>query len=175
MKDKWWDRIAEKVQNIADSRNSREFFFGENCLWTFELRIYPLQSADGSILIKFQEGLRNQWQSTLLNRPSTVNPAALYQVPELLTQEELDQPFSRDKITKALNWMNSGKDGIPAKVYNAGRYQGFPHEMMPEDFWDALIVALYKAKAVKSIMEITGASLFCQLQGISSFASSWTD
>ena len=35
----------------------------------------PLQSADGSMLIKDQEGIRKRWAehfSTLLNKPSTV-------------------------------------------------------------------------------------------------------
>ena len=53
----------------------------------------PLLSADGSMLIKDQEGLRNRWAehfSTLLNKPSTVDPIALEQVPQQPTLNDLD-------------------------------------------------------------------------------------
>ena len=65
----------------------------------------PLQSADGSMLIKDQEGLRNRWAehfSTLLNKPSTVDPTALEQVPQQPTLNDLDLTPSMDELSKAL-------------------------------------------------------------------------
>ena len=86
----------------------------------------PLQPADGSMLIKYQEGLRNRWTehfSTLLNRPPTVDPTALEQVPQQPTLNDFDLPPSMDELTKAIKQTNSGmasdKDGIPAEIYKA--------------------------------------------------------
>ena len=79
--------------------------------------------------------------------------------------EELDQPPSATEVTKAINQMNSdrasGKDGIPAEIYKAagpGATEVFydiiqriwEQEKMPDDFRDALIVALYKNKGSKA-------------------------
>ena len=126
----------------------------------------PLQSADGSTLIKDQEGLRNRWAehfSTLLNRLSTVDPTALKQIPQRPTLNDLDLPPSMDE---AIKQMNSGrasvKDGIPAEIYKTAGPRAmkvfldiiqhiWDQEKMPEDFPDALIVALYKNKGSRLI------------------------
>ena len=78
------------------------------------------------MLIKDQECLRNRWAehfSTLLNRPSTVDPTALEQVPQQPTLFVLDLPPSMDELTKAIKQTNSGrasgKDGIPVEIYKA--------------------------------------------------------
>ena len=120
------------------------------------------------MLIKEQEGLKNRWAehfSTLLNRPSTVDPTALQQVPQQPALDDLDLPPSMDELTKAIKQTNSGrasdKYGIPAEIYKAAvpRAKGvfldiiqriWDLEKMPEDFRDALIVALYKNKGSKA-------------------------
>ena len=85
MKDAWWDRKAEEVQMYADTHNSKTFFSALKAVYgPSKPGSTPLQSVDGSMLIKDQEGLRNIWAkhfSTLLNKPSTVDPTALEQVP----------------------------------------------------------------------------------------------
>ena len=134
----------------------------------------PLRSADGSMLIKDQEGLRNRWGgggggvehfSTLLNKPSTVDPTALEQVPQRPTLNALDLPHSMDELSKALKQTNAGrassKDGIPVEIYKAAGLRAmevfldiiqiiWDQEKMPEDFRDALTVALYKNKGSKA-------------------------
>ena len=86
MKDAWWDRKAEEVQMYADTHNSKKFFSALKAVYgPSKPGSTPLQSADGSMLIKDQEGLRKRWAehfSTLLNKPSTVDPTALEQVPQ---------------------------------------------------------------------------------------------
>ena len=77
------------------------FQHAEGSLWAFKIST-PLQSADGSMLIKDQEGLRNTWAehfSTLLNRLSTVDPTALEQIPQQPTLNDLDLPPSMDELT----------------------------------------------------------------------------
>ena len=120
------------------------------------------------MLIKDQEGLRKRWAehfSTLLNKPSTVDPTALEQVPQQPTLNDLDLPPSMDELSKALKQTNSGtasgKDGIPAEIYKATGPRAmevfldiiqsiWDQEKMPDDFRDALIVALYKNKGSKA-------------------------
>ena len=169
MKDAWWDRKAEEVQMYADTHNSKKFFSALKAVhWPSKPGSTPLQSADGSMLIKDQEGLRNRWAkhfSTLLNKPSTVNPTALEQVSQQPTLNDLDLPPSMDELSKALKQTNSGrasgKDGIPVEIYKAAGPRAmevfldtiqsiWDQEKMPEDFRDALIVALYKNKGSKA-------------------------
>ena len=127
MKDAWWDRKAEEVQMYADTHNSKKFFSALKAVYgPSKSGSTPLQSADGSVLIKDQEGLRKRWAehfSTLLNKPSTVDPTALEQVPQQPTLNDLDLPPSMDELSKALKQTNSGrasgKDGIPAEIYKA--------------------------------------------------------
>ena len=134
----------------------------------------PLKTVDGSTLIEDQEDLRIRWAqhfSTLLNRLSTVDPTALEQVPQQPTLNDLDLPPSMDEISKAIKQMNSGrasgKDGIPVEIYKTtgpramevfldSIQRNWDQEKMPEDFRDALIVALYKDKGSKVVFP------FCQ-------------
>ena len=79
--------------------------------------------------------------------------------------DELDAPPTLDEIKKAISQLNtnraSGKDGIPAEIYKAASpntLESFHQvlnsiwdkEEMPEDFHDALIVAIYKNKGSKA-------------------------
>ena len=188
MKDTWWDRKAEEVQMYADTHNSKKFFIALKAVYgPSKPGSTPFQSADGSMLIKDQEGLRNRRAehfSTLLNKLSTVDPKALEQVPQQLTQNDLDLPPSMDELSKALMQTNSGrascKDGIPAEIYKTGPramevfldiiQSIWDQEKMPEDFRDALIVALYKNKGSKvdcgnyrgiSLLSIAGKIFAC--------------
>ena len=169
MKDSWRDRKAEEVQMYADTHNSKKFFSSLKAVYgPSKSRSIPLLSADGSMLIKDQEGLRNRWAehaSTLLNRPSTEDPTALEQVPQQPILDDLDLPPSVDELTKAIKQTNSGrasgKDGIPAEIYKATGPRAmevfrdiiqliWDQEKMPDDFRDALIAALYKNKGSKA-------------------------
>ena len=158
MKDAWWDRKAEEVQMYADTHNSKKFFSAlKTAYGPSKPGSTPLQSADGFMLIKDQEGLRNRWAkhfSTLLNKRSTVDTTALEQVPQQPTLNDLDLPPSMDELSKALKQTNcgraSGKDGIPAEIYKAAGPRAmevfldiiqsiWDQEKMPDDFRDALI------------------------------------
>ena len=169
MKDAWWDRKAEEVQMYADTHNSKKFISALKAVYgPSKPGSTPLQSPDGSMLIKDQEGLRNRWAehfSTLLNKPSTVDPTALEQVPQQPTLNDLDLPPSMNELSKALKQTNSGrasgKDGIPAEIYKAAGPRAmevfldiilsiWDQEKMQDDIRDALIVALYKNKGSKA-------------------------
>ena len=170
MKDTRWDRKAEEVHMYADTHNSKKFFSGalKAVYGPSKLGSTPLQSTDGSMLIKDQEGLRNRWAehfSTLLNKPPTVDLTALEQVPQQPTLNDSDLPPSMDELSKALKQTNSGrvsgKDSIPAEIHKAAGPRAMDVSLviiqsiwdqgkMPKDFPDALIVALYKYKGSKA-------------------------
>ena len=61
MKDAWWDRKAEEVQMYADTHNSKKFFSALKAVYgPSKPGSTLLQSANGSMLIKDQEGLKEQ-------------------------------------------------------------------------------------------------------------------
>ena len=155
------------MQMYVDTHNSKNFFTTLKAVYgPSKPGSTPLQSADGSMLIKDQEGLRDRWaehSSTLLNKPSTVDPTA--QVPQQPTLNDLDLPPSMDELSKALKQTNSGrvsgKDGIQAEIYKAAGPRAmevfldiiqriWDQEKMPKNLCDALIVALYKNKGSKA-------------------------
>ena len=106
-------RKAEEVQMYADTHNSKKFFSALKAVYgPSKPGSTPLLSADGSMLIKDQEGLRNRWAehfSTLLNKPSTVDPTALELVPQQPTLNDLDLPPSLDELSKALKQTLAGR------------------------------------------------------------------
>lgn len=125
-------------------------------------------SADGRTLIKDQEGLLERWNeyfSSLLNRPSAVDRAALNLIPQRPLREDLDNPPTLEEIMRAIRRTSSGKasgrDNIPAEIYKVAGPKALEYfhdiisqiwrdEKMPSDFRDALIVALYKNKGSKA-------------------------
>ena len=165
MQDKWWNAKAEEVQQAADSHNAKLFFSALKTIYgPTPSGCSPLLSSDGKTLIKDQAGLLERWTehfSSLLNRPSSVSQVALSQIPQNPVITDLDEPPSLDEVQKAINQTSSGrasgKDSIPAEIYKAAGPDAlnafhdilldiWEKEAMPDDFRDALIVALYKNK-----------------------------
>ena len=174
MQDKWWNAKAEEVQQAADSHNAKLFFSALKTIYgPTPSGCSPLLSSDGKTLIKDQAGLLERWTehfSSLLNRPSSVSQVALSQIPQNPVITDLDEPPSLDEVQKAINQTSSGrasgKDSIPAEIYKAAGPDAlnafhdilldiWEKEVMPDDFRDALIVALYKNKGHKLIVETT--------------------
>ena len=169
MQDSWWSNKAEEVQRYADTNNTKMFYSALKTVYgPTTSGCSPLLSADGKTLIKDQEGLLKRWTehfSSLLNRPSTVDPDAINQIPQQPLLDDLDAPPTLDEIKKALSKTNSGrasgKDSIPAEIFKAAGPKAlecfhdillkiWEEEQMPSDFKDALIVSLYKNKGSKA-------------------------
>ena len=159
------ERQAEEVQQAADSHNAKLFFSALKTIYgPTTSGCSPLLSSDGKTLIKDQAGLLERWTehfSSLLNRPSSVSQIALSQIPQNPVITDLDEPPSLDEVQKAINQTSSGrasgKDSIPAEIYKTAGPDAlnafhdilldiWEKEAMPDDFRDALIVALYKNK-----------------------------
>ena len=160
---------ADELQNYAECNNSKKFFETLKAVYgPSKGAIAPLQSADGTTLIKDKEGITSRWAehfSTLLNRPSSVDAQALDQIPQRPVLEDLDQPPTLDEVLKAVKQTSAGKavgkDNIPAEFFKEGGTKAMEafhdiicsiwmEEAMPDDFRDATIVSLYKNKGSKS-------------------------
>ena len=68
-------------------------------------RTTPLLSADGTILFKEKSSINARWRkhfSTLLNRPSTVDPTVLDQIPQKPVITSLDFSQTIDDVLKEI-------------------------------------------------------------------------
>ena len=166
MHDKWWEKKAEEVQGFPDSNNFKQFF---NSLKTVfgpsKSGSSPLLSADGTTLIKDKAAIRERWKehfSQLLNRPSSVDPTVLHQIPRRAVIEELDDCPSLHEVRNASKQMTNGKasgrDGISAEIFKALSNEAlqifhgilasiWEMEEMPADLRD---VALFKNKGTRT-------------------------
>ena len=99
--------------------------------------------------------------SSVLNRPSAINDEAINRLPQVPTNEALDDPPTLSESQKAIHLLSDGKapgsDSIPTEVYKEGEtvltkkhHQLFilmwQQETIPKDFKDASIIHLDKCK-----------------------------
>ena len=169
IQDEWWERKADEVQQYADAQNSKMFFSAIKAVYgPAKPCTTPLMSADGTTLLKERNSINARWKehfSTLLNRPSTVNPNALDLIPQRPVLDSLDLPPTEEEVVKAIGQINSGKapgmDGIPGEIYKAvgpAALNAFTEiltsiweeEELPRDFRDATIVSLFKNKGSRT-------------------------
>ena len=96
MQDEWWENKTGKIETYAATKNSKMFFSAiKEAYGPTKPRTTPLLSADGSTLLKEKNGINARWRehfSTLLNRPSTVDPTVLDQIPQKPVIISLDLP-----------------------------------------------------------------------------------
>ena len=169
MQDEWWVKKAEEVERYADSKNSKMFFSAIKEVYGPPKPVTtPLLSADGSTLLKEKSSINARWRehfSQLLNRPSTVDPAALDLIPQQPTVDSLDLPPTLEEMVKAINQTSSGKapgmDGLPAELFKAAGPAAreafhsiltsiWEEEEVPKEFRDATVVSLFKNKGSKT-------------------------
>ena len=169
MQNEWWENKAEEVQKYADSKNSKMFFKAiKEVYGPAKPCTSPLMSSDGTTLLKDKRSINERWRehfSTLLNRPSTVDSAALDQIPQKIILEHLDLPPTIDETRIAIRQTSAGKspgmDGIPAEffktagpvalnTFHAILVSIWEEEDMPDEFKDATIVTLFKNKGSKT-------------------------
>ena len=142
-------------------------------------RSTPILSADGSRLITDKKQILERWAEhfySVLNRPSKICDEAIYRLPQVTINKELDALPSVEEVTRAIEKFSVGKapgaDAIPAEVFKAGGtllirrltdlFQfHWEKETFPQKFKDATIVHIYKRKGNKrSCDNHRGHSLF---------------
>ena len=119
------------------------------------------------INLKLELELVERWAEHfdgVLNRPSSINDAAIQRLPQVAINPELDTPPSEDEVAKAIKQMLCGEapgpDAIPAEVFKSGGpalltkltalFKSFwDNETLPQEFKDATIVHIYKRKGNK--------------------------
>ena len=127
MQDEWWEEKADKIETYAATKNSKMFSSAIKEVYVpTKPRATPLLSADGSTLLKEKSSIKARWRehfSTLLNRPSTVDPTVLDQIPQKPVITSLDLPPTIDEVLKAIRQTGSGKSpgmfGIPAEIFKS--------------------------------------------------------
>ena len=106
-----------------------------------------------------------EYFSDLLNCPATAREEELVSVDQYPIQEDMENPPTLEEILAAIKSIKSGKtpglDGIPAEIHKYGgtalyaqllkfyRICWTPKEL-PQQFKDALIIAIYKTKGDRS-------------------------
>ena len=84
----WWEKKVDEIKTYAATKNSKMFFGAiKDVYGPTKPRTTPLLSADGSTLLKEKSSINTRWRqhfNTLLNRPSTVDPNVLDQIPQKL-------------------------------------------------------------------------------------------
>jgi hypothetical protein len=63
MQDRWWEKKAGEVQHYADTNNSKMLYTAIKAIYgPSRSGTAPLQSADGSAIIKEKEGINARWE-----------------------------------------------------------------------------------------------------------------
>ena len=184
MQDEWWEKKADEIETYTATKNSKIFFSTiEEVYGPTKPRTTPLLSADGSTLLKEKSSINARWRehfSILLNRPSTVNPIVLDQIPQKPVITSLDLPHTIDEVSKAIRQASSGKspgmDAIPAEIFKSVGPAAlealhsllasiWEEEDVPKEFRNATFVSLFKDRGSKtdcgnyqsiSLLSVTG-------------------
>ena len=163
MKEEWWRRKAEELQNAADTHNTKAFYQGLKAVYGPSLSTSsPLLSSDGKTILTEDKQILERWvehYSEVLNRNSNVNFDTIHALPQRKVLSNIDVPPSftevHDASRKLCKGKRSGKDGIPPEVFlSGGPYlikklttllvEIWKKGEVPQDFKDASIVSLFK-------------------------------
>ena len=165
MQDKWLSDKSDEIQFYADRHDTKRFYDALKAIYgPTSSGTSPILSADGKTLLTDCSQILDRWAEhfdIILNRPSTINDAAIDRLPQIETNMELDEPPTLQETSKAINQLSSGKapgtDAIPAEIYKTGGpmlnqkltelFTSFWSKgSLPQNFKDTSIVHLYKCK-----------------------------
>ena len=169
MQDEWLEKKADEIETYATTKNSKMFSSAiKEVYGPTKPRTTPLLSTDGSTLLKEMSSINERWRehfSTLLNRPSTVNPTVLDQIPQKPVITSLDLPSTIYEVSKAIKQTSSGKspgmDGISAEIVKSTGLVALEalHSLLtsiwevedvPKEFRKATFVSLFKNRGSKT-------------------------
>ena len=159
----WWDKKADELQQLADGNSLKGFFAAIKQVYgPQKTAVAPIRDAEGSQMLTEKPAIVSRWReyfSGLLNCPATAREEALASLDQYPVQEDMANPPTLEEMLAAIKSMKSGKtpglDGIPAEIYKYGgaalhvKLLKFYHicwtaKELPQQFKDALIIAIYK-------------------------------
>lgn len=165
MKNSWWQRKAEELQELADNHDYRGLFAGLKALYGPRINpVAPVKSADSSELLTDMQAIKARWKehfSSLLNQEGTAQAEACNLLRRRTTRTDICGEITMEELKKALkttaNRKAPGLDGIPADILKNGGSEltralldlynrCLQSGRVPQDFRDALIVTIYKKK-----------------------------
>ena len=172
MKNEWWERKANEIQNHANTNNQQGFYSAiKSAYGPVKNSFAPLQSEDGQVLHKDSNAILGRWTeylSTLLNHQNPCNDAFIGELPIRPPIPELEDPPTYEEITKACQALKNGKaagpDGLPAEVYKYADPSVikalhtiillcWTTEHIPQTWKDPIISMLYKKKGSKILCQ----------------------
>ncbi|KAL8584287.1 hypothetical protein ACOMHN_014706 [Nucella lapillus] len=122
MKYEWWIKDAEEIQGYADSKNAK--FFASSLREVYgppQRSTAPIRNLQGELLSD-NEAINQRWSQhfeQLLNRPSSIDPSVIEQIPPRPLHMELDDPPTKDEVAGPIAELRCGKSAGPA-VFKAG-------------------------------------------------------
>ncbi|BHF83420.1 hypothetical protein SprV_0902656200 [Sparganum proliferum] len=112
--DAWIARKAEKILSHADSTEKKNFF---------------AEIKESQILRRWAEHFRS-----VLSRSSTISDAAIYRLPQVKINNDLDPPFSLPETIRAVQQLSNGKalgsNAISTEIYKQGGHRIMDHLTM---------------------------------------------
>ena len=116
MKDKWWKRKAEEFQGYADSKNAKLFYSSLKDVYGPSQRsAAPIRNLQGELLTD-NEAINKRWSEhfeQLLNRPSSIDPSVIEEIPERPLCTELDDLPTENEVEEAIKELQCGKAADP--------------------------------------------------------------
>lgn len=98
MKDTWWKVLAEEMETLFTSGDSKAFFAAMKLLYGPRgSTTGPIKSKDGQTLMTDRPAILERWQeyfSDLLNQTSSVDVGAVEEIPRFPVLPDLDKPPS---------------------------------------------------------------------------------
>ena len=113
MQDTWLSNKADEIHGYASRHNMKSFFDSLKTIYGSPTSgSSTMLSADGKELITDKNKIVERWEEhfdDVLNRPSSMNDAAIQCLPQKAINPELDIPPSEDEVAKAIKQMSCGK------------------------------------------------------------------
>ncbi|VDL88780.1 unnamed protein product [Schistocephalus solidus] len=164
--------FCEPVRNTISSWATPSFAFRRGTIYGPCIKgIAPLLSSVGTTLLTKKSQILERWAEhfrSVLNCSSAISDAAIDQLPQLGTNNDLDLPPSLPETTRAVQQISSdkapGSDAIPPEVYKHGGprlmaelttlfQEMWRQGQVPQDFKDATSVHLYKRKGDRQLCD----------------------
>ena len=160
----YWLQLSRRIQSAADKGNTGSMYAGiKEATGPSDTKSVPLKTKTGESITDQRQQMA-RWVEHYLELYATQNvvtEAALNAIEELPVLDELDAEPTEEELSKAIDCLSIGEDGIPAEVIKRAKdtLLGDLLELLRlcwregsvlKDMRDTKIVTLYKNKGDRS-------------------------